>query len=93
MSLLAVAKPFNDISSLYCGLCVVPPRNYVSCMEYVWLSLQPQANKFAEVARIRLKYNEAIQEVASLQQQLADVEIQISPAQNESDKDRCALSF
>ena len=49
---------------------------------------QPQGNKWAEVARMRLKYNEAIQQVTSLQQQLADVEDQISPAQNESDKDR-----
>ena len=37
---------------------------------------------------MRLKYHEATQDVSVLQQKLADVEDQISPAQNESDKDR-----
>lgn len=47
-----------------------------------------QRNKFAEIARLRLQYNEATREVAALQQQLALAEMQTNPAQNESDKDR-----
>ena len=40
------------------------------------------------MVRLRLRYDEACQQVTKLQEQLACIEDQIIPGQNESDKDR-----
>jgi protein KIBRA len=44
--------------------------------------------KLAEMARMRLQYDEARQRVQHIQQQLADLEEKVTPGQVESDKDR-----
>ena len=45
-------------------------------------------NKWGEVARLRLQYDEARKQVSELQNRLVNIEDQIKPGQNESDKDR-----
>ena len=40
---------------------------------------------------MRLQYDEARRQVSDLQQQLANIEDQMIPGQNESDKDRSVL--
>ena len=43
---------------------------------------------WGEMVRLRLRYDEAKKQVSTLQEQLAKIEDQMIPGQNESDKDR-----
>ena len=52
-----------------------------------------QDNRLGEIVRMQLQYDEAFKQVSHLQQQLADVEDQMDPAQAVSDKDRCVTVF
>ncbi|XP_054709816.1 protein kibra-like [Uloborus diversus] len=51
----------------------------------------PIGARLAEMARMRLQYDEARKEVHRIQQDLADLEERMSPGQTESDKDRLLL--
>jgi len=47
--------------------------------------------RLAEMARMRLEYDEARKRIQNIQQQLADLEEKVTPGQEESDKDRLLL--
>ena len=51
----------------------------------------PVGARLAELARLRLRYDESRRNVQEIQQQLAALEERISPGQLESDKDRLLL--
>ncbi|GIZ04960.1 protein kibra [Caerostris extrusa] len=51
----------------------------------------PIGARLAEMARMRLQYDEARKEVHRIQQDLTDLEEKMSPGQTESDKDRLLL--
>ncbi|XP_050441150.1 protein kibra isoform X2 [Adelges cooleyi] len=53
--------------------------------------LMPMGTRLAEMARMRLEYDEARKRIQSIQQQLADLEEKVMPGQEESDKDRLLL--
>ncbi|XP_025831518.1 protein kibra isoform X2 [Agrilus planipennis] len=51
----------------------------------------PVGTKLAEMAKIRLKYDESRKKVQNIQKKLADLEEKIQPGELESDKDRLLL--
>lgn len=51
----------------------------------------PMGTRLAEMARMRLEYDETRKRVQNIQQQLADLEEKVMPGQEESDKDRLLL--
>ncbi|XP_073954553.1 WW and C2 domain containing protein kibra isoform X3 [Choristoneura fumiferana] len=53
--------------------------------------LVPIGTRLAEMARVRLQYDEARKRIQQIQQQLADLEDKVQPGQAESDKDRLLL--
>jgi len=53
--------------------------------------LMPVGQRLAEMARIRLQYDETRQQVQDIQQSLASLEEKIDPGQLDSDKDRLLL--
>ncbi|XP_025262774.1 protein kibra isoform X1 [Camponotus floridanus] len=53
--------------------------------------LVPIGTRLAEMARIRLQYDEARKRIQHIQQQLADLEEKVTPGQTESDKDKLLL--
>jgi protein KIBRA len=53
--------------------------------------LVPIQTRLAEMARVRLQYDEARKRIQQIQQQLADLEDKVQPGQAESDKDRLLL--
>ncbi|CAH0393951.1 unnamed protein product [Bemisia tabaci] len=53
--------------------------------------LMPMGTRLAEMARMRLEYDEARKKIQQIQQQLADLEEKVTPGQAESDKDRLLL--
>ncbi|KAG8235590.1 hypothetical protein J437_LFUL016189 [Ladona fulva] len=53
--------------------------------------LVPIGTRLAEMARMRLQYDEARKSVQQIQSQLADLEEKMTPGQAESDKDRLLL--
>lgn len=53
--------------------------------------LVPVGTKLAEMAKMRLEYDEARKKVQNIQQKLADLEEKVQPGQVESDKDRLLL--
>lgn len=53
--------------------------------------LVPIGTRLAEMAKMRLEYDEARKRVQSIQQKLADLEEKVQPGQVESDKDRLLL--
>lgn len=55
--------------------------------------LMPMGTRLAEMARMRLEYDEARKKIQQIQQQLADLEEKVTPGQAESDKDRYDYSF
>ena len=58
---------------------------------FAWLQYAGYDNRWGEIVRMRLQYDEARRQVSDLQQQLASIEQQMIPGQNESDKDRCVI--
>ena len=57
------------------------------CLCVVFQNAVYNAN-WGEMVRLRLRYDEAKKQVSTLQEQLAKIEDQMIPGQNESDKDR-----
>ena len=53
--------------------------------------LVPIGTRLAEMAKMRLEYDEARKQVQHIQQKLADLEEKVQPGQVESDKDRLLL--
>ncbi|XP_067204662.1 protein kibra isoform X2 [Linepithema humile] len=53
--------------------------------------LVPIGTRLAEMARMRLQYDEARKRIQHIQQQLADLEEKVTPGQSESDKDKLLL--
>ncbi|KAI4494396.1 hypothetical protein M0802_008888 [Mischocyttarus mexicanus] len=53
--------------------------------------LVPIGTRLAEMAKIRLQYDEARKRIQHIQQQLADLEEKVIPGQTESDKDKLIL--
>ncbi|XP_076627616.1 WW and C2 domain containing protein kibra isoform X2 [Colletes latitarsis] len=53
--------------------------------------LIPIGTRLAEMARMRLQYDEARKRIQHIQQQLADLEEKVTPGQTESDKDKLLL--
>ncbi|XP_011503552.1 PREDICTED: protein kibra [Ceratosolen solmsi marchali] len=53
--------------------------------------LVPIGTRLAEMARMRLQYDEARKRIQLIQQQLADLEEKVIPGQTESDKDKLLL--
>lgn len=53
--------------------------------------LVPIGTRLAEMARMRLQYDEARKRIQQIQQQLADLEEKVMPGQTESDKDKLLL--
>lgn len=53
--------------------------------------LVPIGTRLAEMARMRLQYDEARKQIQHIQQQLADLEEKVTPGQTESDKDKLLL--
>ncbi|XP_046624064.1 protein kibra isoform X1 [Neodiprion virginianus] len=53
--------------------------------------LVPIGTRLAEMARMRLQYDEARKRIQHIQQQLADLEEKVIPGQTESDKDKLLL--
>ncbi|XP_014207758.1 protein kibra isoform X2 [Copidosoma floridanum] len=53
--------------------------------------LMPIGTRLAEMARMRLQYDEARKRIQHIQQQLADLEEKVIPGQTESDKDKLLL--
>ena len=45
-------------------------------------------HRWGEIVRMRLQYDEARKQVSQMQEELAAIESQIIPGQNESDKER-----
>ena len=63
---------------------------------YIYIAFLQNAgyeNRWGEVVRLRLQYDEARKQVSDLQQQLVTLEDEIKPGQNESDKDRLVFFF
>lgn len=50
--------------------------------------IAPIGARLAEMAKVRLQYDESRKKVHEIQQQLADLEDRVNPGQTESDKDR-----
>ena len=55
--------------------------------------LVPIGTRLAEMARMRLQYDEARKRIQMIQQQLADLEEKVTPGQAESDKDRLVKAY
>lgn len=53
--------------------------------------LMPIGTRLAEMARMRLEYDEARKTIQQIQQRLADMEEKVMPGQTESDKDKLLL--
>ncbi|XP_043188299.1 protein kibra-like [Amphibalanus amphitrite] len=53
--------------------------------------VRPIGARLADVARLRLQYEESRKQVQAIQHQLADIEDRLQPEQTESDKDRLLL--
>lgn len=68
------------------------PQEKLSTASQTDLSeLVPIGTRLAEMAKMRLEYDEARKRVQSIQQKLADLEEKVQPGQLESDKDRLLL--
>lgn len=68
------------------------PQEKLSTASQTDLSeLVPIGTRLAEMAKMRLEYDEARKRVQSIQQKLADLEEKVQPGQAESDKDRLIL--
>lgn len=68
------------------------PQEKLSTASQTDLSeLVPIGTRLAEMAKMRLEYDEARKRVQTIQQKLADLEEKVQPGQAESDKDRLLL--
>lgn len=83
-------KFYSCGTSLYITVQLVVVIKFGTARTVV-LQLVPMGTRLAEMARMRLEYDEARKRVQSIQQQLADLEESMAPGQAESDKDRLLL--
>ncbi|CAG2065490.1 unnamed protein product [Timema podura] len=84
---LQLCESSPDISTLSL------PQEKLSTASQTDLSgeLMPIGTRLAEMARMRLLYDEARKKIQLIQQQLADLEEKVVPGQAESDQDRLLL--
>lgn len=84
---LQLCESSPDVSTL------MLPQEKLSTASQTDLScdLVPIGTKLAEMAKMRLEYDEARKNVQHIQQKLADLEEKVQPGQVESDKDRLLL--
>lgn len=84
---LQLCESSPDVSTL------ILPQEKLSTASQTDLScdLVPIGTKLAEMAKMRLEYDEARKSVQHIQQKLADLEEKVQPGQVESDKDRLLL--
>lgn len=84
---LQLSESSPDVSTLSL------PQEKLSTASQTDLScdLVPIGTRLAEMAKMRLEYDEARKKVQSIQQKLADLEEKVQPGQVESDKDRLLL--
>lgn len=84
---LQLSESSPDVSTLSL------PQEKLSTASQTDLScdLVPVGTKLAEMAKMRLEYDEARKRVQQIQQKLADLEEKVQPGQVESDKDRLLL--
>lgn len=84
---LQLSESSPDISTLSL------PQEKLSTASQTDLSceLVPIGTRLAEMAKMRLEYDEARKRVQHIQQKLADLEEKVQPGQVESDKDRLLL--
>lgn len=84
---LQLSESSPDVSTLNL------PQEKLSTASQTDLScdLVPIGTKLAEMAKMRLEYDEARKKVQHIQQKLADLEEKVQPGQVESDKDRLLL--
>lgn len=84
---LQLSEDSPDISTLSL------PQEKLSTASQTDLSceLVPIGTRLAEMAKMRLEYDEARKQVQHIQQKLADLEEKVQPGQVESDKDRLLL--
>lgn len=72
--------------------CLYISITIYECANIVFsIQLMPMGTRLAEMARMRLEYDEARKRIQNIQQQLADLEEKVMPGQEESDKDRLLL--
>ncbi|CAG9762587.1 unnamed protein product [Ceutorhynchus assimilis] len=84
---LQLSESSPDVSTLSL------PQEKLSTASQTDLSceLVPIGTRLAEMAKMRLEYDEARKRVQTIQQKLADLEEKVQPGQAESDKDRLLL--
>ena len=82
---LQLSESSPDVSTLSI------PQEKLSTASQTDLTVEPAVMRLAEMARMRLQYDEARQRVQNIQQKLADLEEKVTPGQAESDKDRLLL--
>lgn len=84
---LQLSESSPDVSTLSL------PQEKLSTASQTDLSceLVPIGTRLAEMAKMRLEYDEARKKVQTIQQKLADLEEKVQPGQAESDKDRLLL--
>ncbi|XP_076273959.1 WW and C2 domain containing protein kibra isoform X1 [Rhynchophorus ferrugineus] len=84
---LQLSESSPDVSTLSL------PQEKLSTASQTDLSCEsvPIGTRLAEMAKMRLEYDEARKKVQHIQQQLADLEEKVQPGQVESDKDRLLL--
>lgn len=84
---LQLSESSPDVSTLSL------PQEKLSTASQTDLSceLVPIGTRLAEMAKMRLEYDEARKKVQQIQQKLADLEEKVQPGQVESDKDRLLL--
>lgn len=84
---LQLSESSPDVSTLSL------PQEKLSTASQTDLSceLVPVGTRLAEMAKMRLEYDEARKRIQNIQQKLADLEEKVQPGQVESDKDRLLL--
>ncbi|XP_048526075.1 protein kibra isoform X1 [Dendroctonus ponderosae] len=84
---LQLSESSPDVSTLSL------PQEKLSTASQTDLSceLVPIGTRLAEMAKMRLEYDEARKRIQTIQQKLADLEEKVQPGQAESDKDRLLL--
>ncbi|XP_053616404.1 protein kibra isoform X2 [Plodia interpunctella] len=82
---------FGDASPDLSTLSIPQEKLSTASQTDLCADLVPIGTRLAEMARVRLQYDEARKRIQKIQQQLADLEDKVQPGQAESDKDRLLL--
>lgn len=83
---LQLCESSPDVSTLS-----IPQEKLSTASQTDLSELMPIGTRLAEMAKMRLEYDEARKRVQNIQQKLADLEEKVQPGQAESDKDRLLL--